>query len=267
MDSDLANLGDTAGSRRVRGRALVRGEVEAVLAEVCRAREAAQRDEALQLDRLAALLPVARRSGFSLEQIAEMSGVSRPTLNRLREPDRVRWSDAELGVLLALALGGSQTMEQATGQARAFDLGQERDMEAAVMKLSAEGLIASPIQAGYEQLVTYYRLTRLGEESLQARLRHAGVGEEFRWGVYFSVRGDAVEPLIRAAEVLVGTSELAFLGPGLAGNEDSELAFVVRAASREGAVVEGRRRFQEICKKAKVEPEQVALSLLALSPT
>jgi transcriptional regulator with XRE-family HTH domain len=267
MDSDLARSGDTAGSRRIRGRTLVRGEVEAVLADVHGAREAAQRDEALQLDRLAALLPVARRAGFSLEQIAEMSGVSRPTLNRLREPDRVRWSDAELAVLLALALGGSQTMEQTAGCARAFDLGQERDMGAAVIKLSAEGLIASSFQAGYEQMTTYFRLTQLGEESLQARLRHAGVGEEFRWGVYFSVRGEAVEPLLRAGEILVGTSDLAFLGPGVAGNEDSELAFVVRAASREGAVEEGRRRFQEICRKAGVEAEQVALSLLALGPT
>jgi hypothetical protein len=266
MSDDFGSLGDTPGSRRIKGRALLRGEVEAILTDIRQAREAARRDEALQLDRLTAVMPIARATRLSLEQIAEQSGVSRPTLNRLRDPDRARWSDAELGVLVALALGGAQTMEQAVGHARTLGLGQERDLEAAAGKLSAEGLISSSMQAGYEQLVSYFRLTSLGEESLKARLKHAGVGPGFRWGVYFGVRAEAVEPLLRAGAALAGTTEIALLAPGVAGNEDSEIAFVVRAASREEAVREGRLRFEEICRKAGVEPEEVGLTLLALSP-
>lgn len=238
-----------------------------ILADIRQAREAARRDDALQLDRLTAIMPIARGTGLSLEQIAEQSGVSRPTLNRLRDPDRARWSDAELGVLVALASGGAQTMEQAIGHARTLGLGQERDLEAAARKLSAEGLISSSMQAGYEKLASYYRLTSLGEESLKARLKHAGVGPSFRWGVYFGVRAEAVQPLLRAGETLAGATEISLLAPGIAGNEDSEIAFVVRAASRKEAAREGRLRFEEICRKAGVEPEEVGLTLLALSPS
>jgi hypothetical protein len=266
MTQTLSDLGDGPGSRRARTRALARGGIEAVLTDIGRAREAARSDEALQLDRLAALLPSARAAGFSLEQIAEFSGASRPTLNRLREPDRNSWADAELAVLLSLALGGAQTKEQVVGHARGLRLHGGRDLAAAVDVLLARGLLASS-QAGHGgEFLTYFRPTEAGEAALRARLDQVGIGTEFRWGLYFGVVHERSSALLAAGEAMLGSGELTFLAPGRAGNRTAEIGFLVRAASRAEAVEKGRRRFAALCRSAGLEPGEVALTVLALEP-
>jgi hypothetical protein len=266
MHESLTDIGDAPGSRRARTRGIARGEIEAVLIESRTAREAAQRDEAVQLDRLAALLPAARAAGFSFEQIAELSGASRPTLNRLREPPRTGWSDAEFTALLVLALGGSQTKQQIAGCARSLELEVERDPAVAVDSLLARGLLAS-FHSGYEgQLHTYYRLTQAGERVLGPRLGQVGIGPAFRWGIYFGVSGKGSDALMRAGETLLGRSELTLLAPGAAGNQSAEIAFRVRAASRAEAIEQGRVKFATFCREAGLTPTDVVLTVLALEP-
>jgi hypothetical protein len=266
MDEGLGNIGDSPGSRRARTASIVRGEIESVLIAIRSTREAAQRDEAMQLDRLAAVLPAARAAGFSFEQIAELSGASRPTLHRLGEPPRTRWSDAELTALLVVALGGSQTKQQITCHARGLGLEGERDPAIAVDKLLAEALLAS-FQAGYEgQVDTYYRLSQAGEKALGPRLAQVGIGPGFRWCIYFDVTGKNGDALIKAGEALLGSRELALLAPGQAGNENVEIAFAVRASSRGEAVEQGRVRFAALCREAGLTPTDAALTVLALEP-
>jgi hypothetical protein len=253
-------------SRQARTRGMARGEIEAVLIDIKRTREAARRDESVQLDRLAALLPTARAAGFSLERIAELSGASRPTLGRLREPPRNGWADAELAILVCLALGGPQSKEQVVGHALGLRLHGDRDLAPAVDVLLSRGLLGS-LQAGHGgELLTYFRLTQAGEDALRARLDQVGIGPEFRWGIYFGVVSDQSSALMAAGEALLGTGELSLLAPGLAGNQRAEVGFFVRAASRAEAVEKGRRRFAELCEAAGLNPGNVALTVLALEP-
>lgn len=245
---------------------MVQGEIEALFDEISQAREAAQRDQAMQLDRLAAALPIARAAGLSMETIAQLSGVSRPTLNRLREPERLHTSDAELGVMAALAVGGPQTPEQAVGHARTLGLGKEGEAEVAMQLLTDNGLVTTGMLAGHEKLDPYLILTADGEEALKARIKHAGVGPEFRWSVYFAVRGEAVDALAHVAQAKIGTGEVALISPGVAGNEDFEIAFGTRATSREEAIETGLRQFDAICRDAGVRPDEVAIRVSALGP-
>jgi hypothetical protein len=265
MELELA-LNEASYSTRARTRALVLGEVENVLTGIRRGRESARFEDQLQLDRLAAVMPVARGAGMSFEAISETSGVSRPTMARLREPDRARWSDAELAILVALGLGGPQTRDQATSFARALDLGQGRELGAAIDVLLTRGLLAT-IQARYEgELATYYRLTRAGTDSLASRLAHAGIGEGFRWSVFFSVDESRGRALETAGEAKLGTGEVALLWPGQGQNEHWELAFMVRASSREEALSEGRGQFAELCRAAGVDPSTANGAAFLLGP-
>jgi hypothetical protein len=267
MDEAFGDIGDGPGSRRARTRGIVRGEIEGLLLEIRNAREAAQRDDAMQLDRLAAVLPAARAAGLSFEQMAELSGASRPTLNRLREPPRAGWSDAELAVLLVLALGGSQTKPQIEGTARTLGLDGGRDLAAAAGSLVARGLLASFGAAGYEgKFDTFFRLTREGEQAIRPRLAHIGIDPAFRWGVYFGVAGQGTEALTRAGEALLGTHEVILIAPGTADNASAEVCFHVRAASRNEAVEEGRKKLAAICREAGLTPGEVTLTVLALEP-
>ncbi len=263
---DLANIGDGPGARRGRGRALVRGEIEDVLDEIKRARDAARRDEALQLDRLAALLAVARAADFSYEAIAAASGVSRPTLNRLREPERLGTADAELAVLLVLALEGGQDAEQIETKAVAWHLDAEWPVAPVLKNLEGPGLVARSIAEQDGELRTFWRLTAQGEQSLIERLRRSGIGDEFRWCVYFSIEEAAGRALLVAGEKLLGAHQVVLIAPGTAANEQFELGFIVRAASRPEATARGRELFAGLCRDAGVEPADAILAVLALEP-
>jgi transcriptional regulator with XRE-family HTH domain len=254
----------TTGART---RAVVRAQIEAVLADVSRRRSAAKIEEAAQLDRVAALLEPARAAGLSLERIASLSGVSRPTLTTLREPERVGWADAEFALLLALAVGGPQDDEQLLGHAAHF--AHDRELGAALEVLLSRGLVGTRFVTHYQaaNAVRYLGLTRSGEDALLARLPRAGMSADFAWTAYFAIDESEGRKLEAAGETLLGTHEVTLLYPGQGQNTDWEIAFQVLAATRADAFAEGHRQLTGLRKAAGIDVNHAAGNVVLFGPT
>ena len=84
--------------RRKKGQGIVRALHESELANAGAERADALRRADYQLDRVARLLPDALDAGLGMTEIAQLTGVSRPTLYELR----ARYSDSERDLRLAV---------------------------------------------------------------------------------------------------------------------------------------------------------------------
>lgn len=252
---------------RARSRALISETLHTVFRDVRRRREAAQTEDRIQLDRLAAVLPLAQELGLTTVDIAKESGVSRPTLNSLRTPPRRRWADAELAVMASIAIYGPLDTDVLADRAADELIDGRRDIEAAIGVLSARGLIA-PARTDYasDTVKHTYRLTREGEEALVMRLHRPGTHDEFAWSAYIAVDKSEAQALERAGAELLGTREVSILYPDQGGNRTWEVAFRVAAATVDDAMGEARLTMEALRAKAGVPQQPIVANLALIQP-
>jgi hypothetical protein len=255
------------GPTRVRSRTLIIETLHSVFRDVRRRREAAQAEDAIQLDRLAAVLPLAAAIGVTTVDVARESGVSRPTLNSLRSPRRHRWPDAELAVLAGIAIHGPLDTDELAERMGAELIFGEHDVHAAVHILGLTGLI-SPARTDYsgDSISHAYRLTQRGEEALVARLHRAGIHDEFAWSAYVAVDRAEAQALERAGSELLGTHEVSILYPGQGQNATWEVAFRVPAATADDAMSEARRTMEVLRTTAGLPQQPIVANLSLIAP-
>ena len=173
------------------------------------------------------------RADLKLTEIAELTGVSRPTLYSLQR--RRAHDDPELllfDVLASLATAGPLSEEQLAGE-----LGLTRNEGRHLLEdLGERGLIA-PAMTEYESdtRMTHYRLTPDGDRELEWLTSSLREQIDASWAVYVQVAPQERAELTAVAASAFGQQRFALIEPSvtnITGSvKDTELAFHVRAPS------------------------------------
>lgn len=195
-------------------------------------RAAALQQADVHLKNIGRLIRAALRAGVRLTEIAEITGVSRPTLYSLQQTVERDPQTTAFDVLTLLAYGG-----QLDAQQLAAELGLTEDEAAGLLQeLTARGLISVALTS-YSPATTsaHYRLTPEGDRELEWLTSLLRQQLDRRWAVYVQIDPGERAQLLRVADEAFGSERYAVIEPSLTNItgsvKDIELAFHVLASS------------------------------------
>jgi transcriptional regulator with XRE-family HTH domain len=247
-------------------RAAVHGALRAEL-DALGTRLAAFRDAASsEMERLAAFRWATELAGFTGNEVAERTGVSRQTLLNLRSNGRGGDWPMDLRMLLELGLSGPRSTEDLRESIVPI---HDHEFDLAVERLEAEGLIqeASRAPSTTTTPIRIWRLSAQGIEELPRRLRHAAMPPSRTWTAYVVSSTDEANAIAEAGTKAFGEYSVAVIPAGTVhGMERPEIAFHVEATDPQIAESAATALFHELRARAGLSERQAPVVVSMLIP-
>ena len=186
---------------------------------------------------------VARAIGFSVSEIADVLGWTRPHVYDVLASDSRVAASMPLHLLAVLAGAGALTADALAAHLRADHDGIDSELRT-LRELGLVDVALTNYEGGETDV--WFRVTPTGEDALARGLDSPEAHPE-RHAVYAAISPAEREALQRVAIDFFGPDWFTFVEPGtVTGQDDPELAFHVLARSHDIAVIEGARRLTEL---------------------
>lgn len=247
---------------RARHRALVKELHREALSEEGQRLQALQEQTEQGMGRLGYRVVAALQAGFSVSEVAKLSGVSRSKVYELRDLYGAQFDDLDMRALARLAAGGGMTVDGLAEQ-----LERPVDQVSALVNQLLERQLVRVAITQYDggNPEAWFRLTADGMRAVEDWI--LGGGQEApRMTVYASLELTEMEAMRDAAIDVIGPEWFAVIEPGTTSDQTGpELGFHVGATTHEEAVQLATDRMRQLRKVAGLPEKTVRLT--ALGPT